>query len=386
MKEHFFAFIKPTEDQYKEIWSSCIFTFDANILLNFYRYKNDTTNTFFDLLEKLKERIYLTNQASLEYFKNRLDVISEQEKAYSEVKDSILKHIEEPLQHQRKHPHINIELLDEFKLVSNKIKSELEDRSKEYSQRLSNDEILKKVINLFDKKVGIQYAEELLNEIYLEGDKRYNENIPPGFKDKNKGGIRQFGDLILWFQIIDLAKEIDKNIVFVTDDEKEDWLYIHKGRTISLLPELQNEFQQKTSKKIYIYNAQQFYEYASKLLNSNVDEETIEEVRTLREENKITSSESFQNETIILQDEDIDNHILKGIRTVENDQGWAELAPLGLYLIRHTPINYRNYGYYSLRRFIESRKRFETKFIQRSPNAKNVDSGFVRLKTEDQIL
>lgn len=238
MKNKFFAFIKPSEEDYKEIWNNCLFTFDANILLNFYRYKNETSNTFFEILEKLKDRIYITYQASSEYFSNRLDVISEQDRAYSEVRDAIKKHIEDPLQNQRKHPYISTELLDEFNGISKKIKEELESRSKDYSHRLSNDEILEKFINIFDNRVSDSYDEQQLNLIYSEGDKRYNENIAPGFKDKNKGGTKQFGDLVLWYQIIDISKDNNSDIVFVTDDEKEDWLYIHKGRTISLLPEL----------------------------------------------------------------------------------------------------------------------------------------------------
>jgi len=388
MKQQFFAYIKPTEEEYKEIWESCGFTFDTNILLNFYRYKNDTTNTFFDLLDKLKDRIYLTHQVCQEYFRNRLDVISEQEKAYSEVRDSIQKNVEEPLQNQRKHPYVTTALLAELQEITTKIKNELDTRSKEYSQRLSNDEILTTLTKVFYEKVGIEFTEEKLNEIYLEGDRRYNQNIPPGFKDKNKGGTKQYGDLVLWFQIIELAKSINKNIVFVTDDEKEDWLYIHKGRTISLLPELQNEFERLTKKRIYIYTAQKFIEFASKHLNTVVKEETIDEVRTLREETKFAIIEdleelaepAFHDESI---DSFIDNHLEIAIRTIGDENGWADLPTLGVFLIRHTPLNYRNFGYGSLRKFIESRKRFEIKVIQKSPNAKNVDSAFVRVKQSE---
>lgn len=131
MKNEFFPFIRPSEQEFHEIWNSCVFTFDANILLNFYRYKAETTITFFSLLEKLKERSQVTWQACQEYFDNRLDVISEQEKAYSEVRDSLQRSIEEPLQNQRKHPYISSELLEELSSISLKIKDELNARSKE---------------------------------------------------------------------------------------------------------------------------------------------------------------------------------------------------------------------------------------------------------------
>jgi len=389
MKNQFFAFIKPSDEEFRELWNSCIFTFDANILLNFYRYKNETTNSFFDLLENLADRVQLTYQATCEYFDNRLDIISKQEKTYSEVRDAIQKQIEDPLQNQRNHPHINNELLIEFVLVAEKVKNELDERSKEYSQRISEDDILNKIVKIFDEKIGESFSDEKLDEIYIEGDKRYNENIPPGFEDKSKGGTRQYGDLVLWYQMIEISKSTNKDIIFVTDDEKKDWVYIHLGRTISPLPALQNEFFKLTGRKFYIYTAVGFMEFASKFLRKEISEEAIEEVRNIQEENKIISFyEPIQNEIEDpkehLTDEDIDKYLETAIRRLENEQGWTELASLGVYLNRKTPIDYRSLGYPSLRRFIETRGLFDVKMLQKSPNAKAVDTAFVRLKTYDK--
>ena len=381
MKKDFFAYIRLDDAELQKIWKNSIFTFDANILLNFYRYRTETTTTFFSLLEKVKERTWLTNQAVQEYFNNRLNVISEQEKAYSDLKESITKNIEDPLNNQRKHPYIGQELLDEFKTISTKLKSELDFRSQEYSKRLSKDDILEKIIEIFDKKVGSCFDEEKTNELYKEGDRRYNLDIPPGFKDKNKGGTRQFGDLILWFQIIEIAKKEKKDIVFITDDEKEDWLYIHKGRTIGMLPALQIEFNKLTNQKAYTFNAQRFIEEIGKLSRTTITAETINEIKTLREENKsfFDNIEMFFDYKKVADDE-IDRNIIMGINFLSDEDGWAELAQLGLFLVRNTTLNYRSYGFQSLKRFIESREIFEIKNEQISPNARNVDTAYVRLK------
>jgi len=383
MKKDFFAYLRIEEDELKKVWKNSILTFDANILLNFYRYRAETTNTFFDLLEKVKDRTWLTNQAVQEYFNNRLVVISEQEKAYSDLKEGITKHVEDPLNNQRKHPYVGNELLEEFKLIASKLKSELDSRSQEYSKRLSKDDILDKIIENFDEKVGCAFDEDKTSEIYKEGDKRYTLDIPPGFKDKNKGGTRQFGDLILWNQIIELAKKDKKDVVFITDDEKEDWLYIHKGRTIGMLPALQIEFNKLTNQKVFIYNAQRFIEEIGKLSKTTIKADTIDEIKTLREENKII----FQHfdgifKDIEIPDEEIDLSIKRGVHYLSDIEGWAELAQLGVFLVRNTTINYRNYGFQSLKKFIESRSIFEIKYEQISPNAKNVDTAYVRLKKQ----
>lgn len=382
MKNEFFSYIKPSEDEFKELWNSSIFSFDANILLNFYRYKNETTKDFFELLDSLKDRIAITYQACSEYFDNRLDVISEQEKAYSEVRDAIQKQIEEPLKHQRKHPHISSELLEEFNTIALKVKEELKNRSEEYSQRIFNDDILDRVVSVFENKVGKPFPDERLETIYQEGDKRYNENVPPGFKDKQKGGTRQFGDLVLWNQLMEISKEQNKDLIFITDDEKEDWLYLHKGKIISPLPALQKEFNLITGKKFYLYSAYRFIEFAGKYLNTEVKEETIEEVKNIQEESNIYIETACLDDEL-LTDDVIDNYLSTAIRSLEDENGWAELASLGLFLIRYTPINYRQYHFLSLRRFIESRGKFEIKVLQKSPNAKNVDTAFVRIKEDN---
>lgn len=381
MKKEFFAFIKPTEGEIKAAWDSCIFSFDANILLNFYRYTADTTAAFFDLLEKFRDRIYITYQACEEYFENRLDVISEQEKAYSEVINAMQKSVLEPLLHERKHPHINSDLLNELTTVTIKVTEELDKSSKEYSKKISKDEILERVVSIFDGKVGKSFSEEQLSSIYQEGDKRYSERIPPGFKDISKGGVKQFGDLVLWFQMIELAKDSQKDLVFVTDDEKEDWLNIHKGKTIGPLPLLQEEFYQKTGKRIYLYTAPQFIKKAGELLNTQVPAEALAEVNKLHEEKKLNvEGEPPVDKSSELMEDRTDEYIINAIHAVETENGWAELAPLGVYLIRNTPLNYRTFGFTSLRRFIESRGKFEIKALQRSPNAKAVDTAFVRIK------
>lgn len=54
--------------------------------------------------------------------------------------------------------------------------------------------------------------------------KRYKDQVPPGFMDgKNKDGVRKYSDLIIWKEILNYARNQEKDIVFVTDDVKADW-------------------------------------------------------------------------------------------------------------------------------------------------------------------
>ena len=81
-----------------------------------------------------------------------------------------------------------------------------------------------------------------------------------------------------------------------------------------------------------------------------------------------------------LTEQEINQYLSSGIRAIRDEKGWAELASLGLFLIRRTPVNYRALGFPTLRRFIESLPLFEVKVIQKSSYAKKADTAYVRIR------
>ena len=87
MKNKFSEYYKPSEQEIQEHWKNSLFCFDANVLLNLYRYTPKTRDAFFNSLAKVQERIWVTYQAAFEYQRNRLRVISAQQEAYTEIRN-----------------------------------------------------------------------------------------------------------------------------------------------------------------------------------------------------------------------------------------------------------------------------------------------------------
>lgn len=109
MKSKLSEYYKLSESEIKEHWEKDIFCFDANVLLNLYRYSPKTREAFFSLLEKVKDRIWITYQAAFEYQKNRLVVINAQREAYKEIRETLTKkkgEIEAKLNSFKKHPYL----------------------------------------------------------------------------------------------------------------------------------------------------------------------------------------------------------------------------------------------------------------------------------------
>lgn len=290
MRETFCEYYPSTNEEFSELWKNSTIVFDANILLNIYRYSPSTRDNLLDILEGLSDRIWIPYQAALEYQKNRLGVIYETSEAYDKIIKTIEIH-EEKLSNEltqfKIHPYINIDgYLEKIKANLDGIKKEIENKKNNHPNLLDSDEYRERITSLFKTKVGKPYSEERLNKIYEEGEKRYKKQIPPGFKDNNKEGEKKYGDLVLWHQILDQAKSTKKSIIFVTDDKKEDWWNKSNGKTFGPHPSLIREIISEANVKFYMYRTEIFMTYANKHIGSKVNDkaikEAVEEIEAIR--------------------------------------------------------------------------------------------------------
>jgi hypothetical protein len=287
MKKTFREYHQYSEEEFKKLWGECIFVFDTNTLLNMYRYRRETVDKYFEVLSELKnnKKLWIPHQVGYGFFENRISVISDYEKSYDEIlttlnstKDSIDKKY-------KNHPFLDWEELKSK--IDKGLESVIKDISKKkqsHPKLLDKDDILAKINKLFDSCVGECYDDKKLAEIKKDGEIRYSKKIPPGFKDLKKDDDKKFGDLILWKQIIDKAKDIKKPVVFISGDVKEDWWLEKDGKRIMPLPALKKEIFDEAGVDFHIYTADRFLEYyQQEYSKQSVDPVLIKEVRKIRE-------------------------------------------------------------------------------------------------------
>lgn len=299
------GFYNPSEKLIADSWNNekTIFSFDTNVFLNLYGYADQTRLDFYELLNAIKDRIWIPYHVGLEYQRRRLEVIRNEKAIFNKIEEN-LKKIEKifdsdfkNLELERRFPdlHINTDKLckDIQKLISNYKKSVTHWDKKQPCVR-SHDVIRDKLNDLFNGKVGDKPADQTwLNDLYKEGEERYKNKVPPGFKDSDKAKDsdryycyddlkydRQFGDLILWKQLIDKSKSDDiENVIFITDDSKEDWWYILDSRgskQIGPHANLQSEIYSKANIKLFhMYNTSSFLENGKKILKIGVHDSSI---------------------------------------------------------------------------------------------------------------
>jgi hypothetical protein len=286
MRKTFPGYYRPSKKEFSALWSSCIFILDSNVLLNLYRYSKGTCDALICILKQVSSRLWIPHQAALEYQQQRLKVITQQLVAYDEMQDLLdktEKQLENKLQSLRRHPYLDADgLTKRIKKPFDAIKKDLTKLKRDHPDLFECDNIRDNLSNLLEDKVGSPYSKERLNEIYRIGKERYEKSIPPGYEDTNKDGERKYGDLLLWFQVIDKAKETKKPIIIVTDDVKEDWWLRFNGRTIGPRPELIDEMLSEAGVSFYLYQADQFMDHAQKTLEKQVEQKAINEVRDIR--------------------------------------------------------------------------------------------------------
>jgi hypothetical protein len=287
MRKTFKEYYQFTNDEFKQLWKDCIFVFDTNALLNMYRYSRNTVKVYINLLQELKRqnRIWIPWQVGYEFHENRMEVICQYEKSYDEILKIIDNAKEDIRSRYKDHPfldlsEIKVDMDNGLKTVEEKIKKQKENHPKWIEQ----DDVLTKLNEIFVDNVGAGYEEATLEKIKKDGKIRYDNSIPPGYKDKSKPEDKRYGDLILWLQVIDKAKAIQKPIIFISGDVKEDWWLEKQGKRIMPLPLLKKEMLIKAGVDFHIYTADRFLEYAKEIIkDTTVDMDTIKEVRKVRE-------------------------------------------------------------------------------------------------------
>lgn len=288
MKETFRQYHQFTPKGYKDLVGKALFVFDTNTLLNMYRYSRDTVDEFIDLLLvlKTKKQVWIPYQVGFEFYENRLEVIGQTEKSYDDMVTILEKTKATIKTNYKNHPIIDMVQLNTS--IDTGLKESIElinDAKNKHPKWAKSDDVLVRINEVFKDAVGREYNEDELKTIIADGETRYEKRIPPGFRDAQKIS-NSYGDLILWMQIIEKAKEVKKPIVLISGDVKDDWWLQKDGERIMPLPALKKEMLIKANVDFHIYTADRFLEIMSDN-SKKINESAITEVRKLREDDDL---------------------------------------------------------------------------------------------------
>lgn len=283
MKSAISEYLPLKNSEKDNLWNDCLFVFDANVLLNLYRFSNSTSEVLFDAFKVLSSQIWIPHQVAYEFMNRRCQIVYETIEKYSSF-ESRIKDFLKDAKDLANLKDTDQEITQLSKTLFDWLGETRRNNIRVYD--VNDDTVLEKILDTFDGKTGEKYSSERELAIRKKGEERFAAHIPPGYKDnaKKKSDTcdnNAYGDFFLWSQILDHAKERKKNVIFITNDQKEDWWYEVKGRTIGPRVELVQEFRATVGKQFHMYVMDNFITYFSRKYNKKLEAETIEEFKQI---------------------------------------------------------------------------------------------------------
>lgn len=274
-------------DEYSSIINNSKISLDTNVLLNIYRYSKETSDKTLYLLNKIKDRLIFSYYVAFEFTKNRKKVESASIEEYKKYQSKIESKYEEIINELKNISNNKLDKKD--KLIESIIKNKEKvlqnfDISIDKKMEVFKSGLEEEICQLFEGKIIDKYSDIEFESIKAEGIRRQKNQIPPGYKDEEKG---ENGDYYIFKQLIDYSKNNDIDIIFVTDDVKEDMFQTIRGIK-SPRPELLNEFNKETNHKLIIMTVQEFLNNKI-IFDENISEKVLDEIEIISNENRYIS-------------------------------------------------------------------------------------------------
>ena len=289
MRSEFWAWYPPAEEEQRLFAEQALIAVDTNVLLGLYRSSPSTADALLELLRRLDDRIWIPHHVAFEYQRGRLRVIAQQ----SGLLDTLLHKVNESnaaLRQQlethrndiERHPGLNVDetllsVNEAYSLLVNHIESKRNSVVSSTEAVSATDHIHSTITQLFHDHIGTPFTDDELKELKAEGKRRFAQKRPPGYRDHEKDE-NQYGDLIIWKEMIRQSKTANKPLVFVTEEQKIDWWRKDGGLVAGPLPALREEFRAEAGQLFYMYRVSQFMSLSGTFTSKAIDDTAVEEI------------------------------------------------------------------------------------------------------------
>lgn len=283
-----------TPKEIEALWHKAIVVFDTSVLLDFYCFGEETLNDYYRVLREIKKRkqLWLPYQVGYEFFERRLGVISRQLNQYDnlvKLLDGTKDKIVQLATASPNHSQLDFsEIAQQYEKAVSPIKLHIEKLKKAHPDHPRSDRVLAEFESIFDDSIiGQPYDSTQLEKVFEEGERRYAKRIPPGYRDESKKDNeeepvrnRKFGDLVIWKQMLEKAKEINLPLILITNDAKEDWVLRAKDDIkLGPQPSLKKEVLEEANVDFMLYSSAEFLDKAHQYYNLPVKAQSVDEVK-----------------------------------------------------------------------------------------------------------
>ncbi|KUP32856.1 hypothetical protein AU387_11110 [Bacillus halotolerans] len=253
-----------------------IIVIDTNVLLAAYQWREVTVKEVLKTLRRIKDegRLRIPLQVIKEFSKNRTKEIKQRMNDIDQVISS-LQRDNKPI--SKRVPMLEgIDILQNIEVLQgnyHKALNEYKDELVKFRDHLKNlfyeDHFMDSILEIAEGVILFPPKGKTDKDLIKEAEERFKNKIPPGYKDNPKEE-NSSGDYVIWSSIL----QLDTNVIFVSGDKKEDWVYQdNKGNPIVARRELVEEFFMQTGKDFAHVTPKDFITHLNPSVSENVKED-----------------------------------------------------------------------------------------------------------------
>lgn len=274
----------PDETQIANIWATADFCLDTNVLLDVYRYTEQSRIAFLSLLKSIGGRLFVPHRVAVEFARNRVGVI----RGHFAPQRSLRSQLKEAAQKIAKahpgHPHLP-EISQLIEQMIELVNYRFGEAERKHQELVGDDFVLRELLAVIGDDVGDPISESELQKEY----KRRKDGITPPFckMDDDKDEERRTGDVAIWLELMRQYEGKCKPLIFVTDDVKENWWQPTCGGRRDPQPVLVQEALARIKAGVLFYTSERFSETAPSRLGVSISKTLADETKKIREEERL---------------------------------------------------------------------------------------------------
>jgi hypothetical protein len=305
LMDGFEGYRTPTKLQLSEAIKNALIVADANVLLDLYRYSETPRADLLEALRAVGPRLWVPNQAVLEFWKNRENVIRDPGNTRSLIAtlQSLETQAVEQIQHWANQRSLDggatklltNELVKSFTDARVQIEAHTDERMANWLRNTNEDAVLKQLEPILLGKVGPALSDDDLASCLVEGKRRIESKIPPGYLDAKKSGDSAVGDYLVWEQTIREAAFRKNDVLFISRDAKEDWIRRENGEIRGPRLELVNEMKKRAGVRLFIRTPDQFMQLAKEVLAVEISDKSVSDAAKLGKQFEASEMEFLKN-------------------------------------------------------------------------------------------
>lgn len=270
---------------------------DANVLLNLYRYNEQTVSDLLSVAEAAGQRLFIPHQIVREFWRNRQSVIASRGTAFKDTQGALGKNetsTTDAISRWAKSVALPEDqrqsLTAKVATFYEQLRESVVDQPAQVNTHAPTDDdaLLGKIEKLLDDCVGSALSDDDWKDAVEEGARRVENSIPPGYMDVDKleSDLEEgaSGDYLIWHQLLLEAAERKIDLVMVTTDTKEDWWNrAARGSAIGPRQELVDEYLNTAESRFFLLEPADLLKH-SDALGVGTSEASMQDVERVRDE------------------------------------------------------------------------------------------------------